>query len=160
MPLAIASVNFNPRSDERSDQTRRDLSNLKQISIHAPTNGATSAVVYAVRVAWISIHAPTNGATVLRARGLLRCIFQSTLRRTERHNSVLHHLSNSLFQSTLRRTERRISSVISPFTTDISIHAPTNGATIHLGCHLFHRHISIHAPTNGATISVLCGFVH
>ena len=86
-------------------------------------------------------------------------------------NSALYYIQK--FQSTLPREER-------PFPTDfvtafmpyfnprshersdttggsstltraISIHAPTRGATILLGCNLCFSIISIHAPTRGAT---------
>ena len=38
----ISIINFNPRSDERSDLKSLNQTNVLQISIHAPTNGATS----------------------------------------------------------------------------------------------------------------------
>ena len=122
----------------------------------------------------ISIHAPTNGAThktFLCQQGL---IFQSTLRRTERHVRFAVKRHFILFQSTLRRTERQCSRHPYQPHTDISIHAPTNGATtdqqhywqrpdnfnprsdersdfIPLGA-TYTSLISIHAPTNGATL--------
>ena len=37
------------------------------------------------------------------------------------------------------------------YTVKISIHAPTNGATETLTCYMLINNISIHAPTNGAT---------
>ena len=79
-------------------------------------------------------------------------VFQSTLRRTERHHREVWKMINAVFQSTLRRTERQFqiraqgplwlfqstlrrterprtcTPILSIFT--ISIHAPTNGATI------------------------------
>ena len=110
--LVLRSVNFNPRSDERSDcrtkLTRFELPNFNPrsdersdennvysvsayfISIHAPTNGATRAAEEVAPGAQISIHAPTNGATntMVCLSGLM--IFQSTLRRTERQELVLY----------------------------------------------------------------------
>ena len=57
------SIDFNPRSHERSDNYIPDEFKSYIISIHAPTRGATatkySSNVYKV----ISIHAPTRGAT-------------------------------------------------------------------------------------------------
>ena len=68
---------FNPRSDERSDDTSYNTNLINtDISIHAPTNGAT------------------------HQHRLHQCLhqFQSTLRRTERHslgnNQLPHHLNH------------------------------------------------------------------
>ena len=57
-------LNFNPRSDERSDSKWLfDFDEDNEISIHAPTNGATVVSGIMRVVIPISIHAPTNGAT-------------------------------------------------------------------------------------------------
>ena len=83
------------------------LSVSLNISIHAPTRGATvQNVLCAVRQT-ISIHAPTRGATVELAREIKSIIFQSTLLQEERH---IKPCSISRFFL-------------------ISIHAPTRGAT-------------------------------
>ena len=88
------AINFNPRSDERSDIT---------------------------------------------ADNFLSAIdrFQSTLRRTERLQCLNAFLCSARFQSTLRRTERH-GPLATPAVTDISIHAPTNGATL-LGILRLHK---------------------
>ena len=100
--------------------------------------------------------------------------FQSTLRRTERPPKRSEDYSHTKFQSTLRRTERPSAVVKTSAATNISIHAPTNGATIlfiisvyvfynfnprsdersdeYREFNEFKRDISIHAPTNGATM--------
>ena len=102
-----------------------------KISIHAPTNGATSGRYELVRYIFISIHAPANGATCCcETQRAIDGVFQSTLRRTERQDPVSSqalrssdfnprsgersdsqtNISNTCdikFQSTLRRTERR-----------------------------------------------------
>ena len=54
----------------------------------------------------ISIHAPTNGATTAHMHYRLRFLFQSTLRRTERQVKGFAYMYAYKFQSTLRRTER------------------------------------------------------
>ena len=59
----INIYNFNPRSDERSDDS-----------------SWTDKKEYPA----ISIHAPTNGATFVKLSILFDELFQSTLRRTER----------------------------------------------------------------------------
>ena len=60
-------LNFNPRSDERSDKGTCSFWHSRQISIHAPTNGATGSDFCSSPTSYISIHAPTNGATILSA---------------------------------------------------------------------------------------------
>ncbi len=54
---------FNPRPYERGDEDFVPLSFFKQISIHAPTRGATIKQIIKDDDANISIHAPTRGAT-------------------------------------------------------------------------------------------------
>ena len=57
-------VDFNPRSHEGSDSEDRINIYQVNISIHAPTRGATlTDLGYEVQFK-ISIHAPTRGATV------------------------------------------------------------------------------------------------
>ena len=86
--LPLISVNFNPRSHERSDNiqnltfalTKRFQSTLPReerpllfvsfirlttISIHAPTRGATDDIQARAKMLKISIHAPTRGATAM-----------------------------------------------------------------------------------------------
>ena len=62
--------------------------------------------------------------------------------------------SFSWFQSTLPRGERQEWWRARPMTEDISIHAPTRGATIHFLLNTQDSMISIHAPTRGATILI------
>ena len=57
-------INFNPRSDERSDGDSYSTFKDYTISIHAPTNGATTIILFSLVLLLISIHAPTNGATL------------------------------------------------------------------------------------------------
>ena len=55
---------FNPRSHERSDTKIYNECNYIDISIHAPTRGATMSVAWYQGYNLISIHAPTRGATI------------------------------------------------------------------------------------------------
>ena len=57
------SSNFNPRSHARSDIDPRFLELTLFISIHAPTQGATTTGCILAGNIPISIHAPTQGAT-------------------------------------------------------------------------------------------------
>ena len=100
-------MNFNPRSGERSDLQCLCLAALRQISIHAPANGATAG-------------------GVLQSAGGLE--FQSTLRRTERRFVIM--ASSGLRDFNPRsgeRSDRKKLEEIGIY--NISIHAPANGAT-------------------------------
>ena len=98
---------FNPRSHERSDICTACLSLSANISIHAPTRGATWVAVKFAPINCISIHAPTRGATYpWTAPAFLLFEFQSTLPREERLSLVKVFPYLFLFQSTLPREER------------------------------------------------------
>ena len=121
-----------------------------QISIHAPTRGATFSARWhtwliifqstlpreeRLRVNWylhfvvISIHAPTRGATANALAPLQPYIFQSTLPREERRYWLKIYITNHIFQSTLPREERLFRGFFYRVIHMISIHAPTRGAT-------------------------------
>ena len=111
---ACGCFNFNPRSHERSDRynlkclmferfqstlPREErqplyfyLFNIKQISIHAPTRGATTTERIESLYITISIHAPTRGATSLRISNHSLSVFQSTLPREERQQYCTKNL--------------------------------------------------------------------
>ena len=121
---------FNPRSDERSDTGAVQRQHEVTISIHAPTNGATEFEIEALKLDRISIHAPTNGATPSNASFNRPAEFQSTLRRTERRNNQQPAAELYYFNP---RSDERSDIFKQPqelVLIHISIHAPTNGATI------------------------------
>ena len=119
-------------------------------AIHAPANGATEDQHQATEVHPISINALTNGATAIknlqmtlstnfnprssersdqRIRSSMRLlIFQSTLRRTERHTAIATCLIVLNFNP---RSGERSDWKARQDGRDcaISIHAPANGAT-------------------------------
>ena len=132
LSLCIRTLNrrFNPRSHAGSDPSRLYQNpNLPNVSIHAPTRGATPVARggYSRQQSFnprshagsdkspkevsveglVSIHAPTRGATSGSTVRNLRLTFQSTLPRGERHSDKLG----------------KVTVVI------VSIHAPTRGAT-------------------------------
>ena len=99
---------FNPRSYKRSDEHRMEKAeNLIEISIHAPTRGATvqrmnlrclvldfnprsykrsdTCIGTSICAPEISIHAPTRGATPSKTVLVSLTLFQSTLLQEERH---------------------------------------------------------------------------
>ena len=131
MSSSFQLADFNPRSHERSD-----------------------ALLILCRQLWnISIHAPTRGATYHSLKPKNITGFQSTLPREERPSNCPCPSSLPIFQSTLPREERLKHQRLILTQDYISIHAPTRGATVIN--YLLNRRfgISIHAPTRGATDS-------
>ena len=148
----VINKHFNPRSHERSDGHRRiKLHPCIQISIHAPTRGATydtASKLWAEKS--ISIHAPTRGATWICYTVLQTARFQSTLPREERLWKRKQKRQQPRFQSTLPREERHKSLLLllprlyfNPRSHERSDHSAV--------CCLKGLRISIHAPTRGAT---------
>ena len=84
MIIVLAQEYFNPRSHERSDLKMVGYNVKIQISIHAPTRGATKENNGKRLKDYISIHAPTRGATTYFVARLFPTLFQSTLPREER----------------------------------------------------------------------------
>ena len=133
--------------------TSSDAINIvTNISIHAPTRGATKCGRGNRKSCKISIHAPTRGATLhvafcynyitfqstlpreerqlIIVRFKMRKVFQSTLPREERLTRFCFVIFFIKFQSTLPREERHGTSRINAYQILISIHAPTRGATV------------------------------
>ena len=113
--LTILLHNFNPRSHERSDESD----------------------VYLPLFLEISIHAPTRGATIYKELFDRLAIFQSTLPREERQSNsfiILSLLIISIHAPT--RGATCLPGYNSPCWI-ISIHAPTRGATILIGVEVF-----------------------
>ena len=121
------------------------------ISIHAPTRGATvsGSMVYPVLSNF-------NPRSYKRSDALApfllypAFIFQSTLLQEERQKTPLTDAFNEEFQSTLLQEERPNPPDWENM-SEISIHAPTRGATGISRRTYMETRISIHAPTRGAT---------
>ena len=156
-------VNFNPRSHEGSDALLSLYHRHPVISIHAPTRGATT-IPMLLRLLWIiSIHAPTRGATIESCITVLSITFQSTLPRGERHHNNHHGSALLQFQSTLPRGERPEEVYWNSKISDISIHAPTRGATLqrlyHCRFYIFQSTLPRGERPFGQALSlILCNF--
>ena len=98
---------FNPRSHEGSDTGVTKCMPMAEISIHAPTRGATGTHYKQYSILRISIHAPTRGAT---------CSILSNRIQIINFNPRSHEGSDTFFRVTIHKRS-------------ISIHAPTRGAT-------------------------------
>ena len=102
---------------------------ILQVSIHAPTRGATMALLIAVQDGIVSIHAPTRGATKPIGIGV------------GSGGVSIHAPTRGATRAYWRR----------PSQGPVSIHAPTRGATRQSPCRVGRCQVSIHAPTRGAT---------
>ncbi len=104
------------------------------VSIHAPTRGATELQNWTKYLMSVSIHAPTRGATVPLALFLvlIKVLFQSTHPHGVRRPNSRHLITVTII---------------------VSIHAPTRGATMVNRHNEQLRGVSIHAPTRGATLN-------
>ena len=101
------SIDFNPRSHERSDYDIRRDRHGGYISIHAPTRGATLIFQMSLSRTLFQSTLPREERHVLDIYIYDMCIFQSTLPREERRKKQSYNVRNRQFQSTLPREERR-----------------------------------------------------
>ena len=146
---------------------------LDTVSIHAPTWGATDKYARINNDRAVSIHAPTWGATRIYILSTCDDWFQSTHPHGVRLSQAQQMPSSRTFQSThphgVRRSILPVNSQTSGFNPrthmgcdeevekqreaweEVSIHAPTWGATQSRRRTQPHRMVSIHAPTWGAT---------
>ena len=167
---------FNPRAHAGRDLHHVERVTVRRVvSIHAPTRGATFAVVDLRPAFAVSIHAPTRGATG-RGRGLRCCCgqFQSTRprgARPDRHRqeraggAVSIHaptrgatwcacsqwLSSHQFQSTRPRGARPAWRVRSPPSSWFQSTRPRGARRMAGADRQGVDGVSIHAPTRGAT---------
>ena len=155
------------------------------ISIHAPTRGATEVSGDYDSKFVISIHAPTRGATwrflkeephqtdfnsrpYARGDPLLQrsshCENSNFNSRPYARGDSVHCMirtSIQIFQFTPLREGRLSPLHDKDINPDISIHAPTRGATEKIGKPIPENIISIHAPTRGATLGrAICKKAH
>ena len=121
------------------------------ISIHAPTRGATYVAAVRSIPGKISIHAPTRGATRKPDNNSNNSKFQSTLPRGERRRATEKSEVNKVFQSTLPRGERHKRPLF--FVCEANFNPRSHeGSDQTLSSVRCSPQISIHAPTRGATI--------
>ena len=121
---------FNPRTHTGCDVVSDELEQVEKVSIHAPTRGATHPSHIPYRFHIVSIHAPTRGAT---ARQLWNT------RTASRFNPRTHTgcdttffptvVSVGSFQSTHPHGVRHDTKERIKYIQEVSIHAPTRGAT-------------------------------
>ena len=105
----ILLICFNPRSYERSDTVTLGINEVADVSIHAPTKGATESIYFSITSLYVSIHAPTKGATreTYQRPSKGGCFNPRSYERSDLE-SKFHWIAEQVFQSTLLRKERLI----------------------------------------------------
>ena len=98
---------FNPRSHERSDRAGSKGASERQ-DFNPRSHERSDHTQFAkIPLSDISIHAPTRGATYTKHYDVATYIFQSTLPREERQLPAHSWTRTQVFQSTLPREERQ-----------------------------------------------------
>ena len=146
---------FNPRAHTGRDHNLGfGFLEVYGVSIHAPTRGATCfAVAYLVPPRCFNPRAHTGRDTVATISLPSIATFQSTRPHGARRECFrLPQQPEVMFQSTRPHGARRMNLDLMPIGIDVSIHAPTRGATGNKKPTEFTTEVSIHAPTRGATL--------
>ena len=143
--------NFNPRSHEGSDRVAMTENEAIEISIHAPTRGATWVSLVPISFLLFQSTLPRGERRYMNSLRQRSKEFQSTLPRGERRIIPYDPLDGNTFQSTLPRGERLLPSTISMMTLNFNPRSHEGSDTAHQSLLSFLGRISIHAPTRGAT---------
>ena len=123
------ALRFNPRTHEGCDRDNHRRGKILIVSIHAPTRGATvSNDRYVTGSEFQSTH-PRGVRRTLRVDHFVCRQFQSTHPRGVRLLPIVHSLKYGVFQSTHPRGVRLNASTRYRSSHQVSIHAPTRGAT-------------------------------
>ena len=122
------------------------------VSIHAPTRGATLPDIIVITRGVVSIHAPTRGATIIGPQ--FGSGFDVSIHAPTRGATGRYSVSYLIIASFNPRTHTGCDTNDKGEYTikQVSIHAPTRGATIPGMEYDGTNWVSIHAPTRGATV--------
>ena len=120
---------FNPRTYKRCDYADVRVEKKREVSIHAPTRGATCTENGLCKFYFVSIHAPTRGATLFRVSvcGVPRVSIHAPTRGATRFYPLC--VLRYGFQSTHLQEVRPDTDPETGMPIYVSIHAPTRGAT-------------------------------
>ncbi len=138
-----------PRGARQLLSTRRPS---PDVSIHAPTRGATHDRRKMLSRLVVSIHAPTRGATFYNLSVYFVELFQSTRPRGARPTDSSCAANANKFQSTRPRGARQFNNLCMVLLL-VSIHAPTRGATTITALHAAVKGFNprAHAGRDGST---------
>ncbi len=124
---------FNSRAHVGRDYSKcLFCKNMVVVSIHAPTWGATIRSCHLRLSVKVSIHAPTWGATAVNAGVNNGSMFQFTRPRGARQTPTGSNMMRACFNSRAH-VGRDCFFAASAIRSDVSIHAPTWGATSESG---------------------------
>ena len=129
--IIIISVYFNPRSHKGSDTTCTVFARYSNFNFNPRS------------------HKGSDEPSIMTF--MRKIIFQSTLPQGERPIHAASWLLRMHFNPRSHKGSDKTCGCYMYRATDISIHAPTRGATDESLTVAFGSHISIHAPTRGAT---------
>ena len=122
-----------------------------QVSIHAPTQGATTEPHVLRGCSQFQSTHPRRVRLPICWLAYNKEMFQSTHPRRVRLNIRCVPVFLSMFQSTHPRRVRHNKAKQNRIGIAVSIHAPTQGATWIMVTDVIYTDVSIHAPTQGAT---------
>ena len=153
----LTPEDFNPRSYKRSDYDGYHRALHPQISIHAPTRGATVNPKHYIGCTYFN---PRSYKRSDMGRRFSVVVYKTYFNpRSYKRSDGSRDTTRKLFQNFNPRSYKRSDqSEAKPYEINkISIHAPTRGATEEVAKDFSKPMISIHAPTRGATISFAVG---
>ena len=133
MPLrtVMNMLNFNPRSHEGSDNSGWSSFPFRYISIHAPTRGATFFLEYGQDPYYVFQSTLPRGERHMWKYNTPDVLtFQSTLPRGERHKMHNICMTSLYFNPRSHEGSDNVAGVATKSDKNISIHAPTRGATV------------------------------
>ena len=148
----LTPEDFNPRSYKRSDYDGYHRALHPQISIHAPTRGATVNPKHYIGCTYFN---PRSYKRSDMGRRFSVVVYKTYFNpRSYKRSDGSRDTTRKLFQNFNPRSYKRsdLLQAGSGSVRAISIHAPTRGATITFFPFVLILIISIHAPTRGATV--------
>ena len=127
------------------------IGSYADISVHAPTRGATSnSLSFSIFSVFQSTLPREERPLPFNALTATTSKFQSTLPREERQQLLHHNYYHHQFQSTLPREERPTQPIIPMIHNNFNPRSHERSDTFAIST-IRLSHISIHAPTRGAT---------
>ncbi len=151
------SVCFNPRAHGGRDLVRYRAWPVVNVSIHAPTGGATMEVDTVQARELFQSTRPRGARLIGERRFQKEYMFQSTRPRGARQTDTKGLPYRTMFQSTRPRGARRTRDRIAIVSHQVSIHAPTGGATHQPGDR--HKMISMFQSTRPRGARLFCSIM-
>ena len=129
----------------------------REVSIHAPTRGATVSRQNVAVPIPVSIHAPTRGATLPRSSSLFLIRRFNSRAHEGRDACTMSPCATMMFQFTRPRGARRYRATIGDEPVEFQFTRPRGARPRPGRARAKRRPVSIHAPTRGATLNFSVG---